>query len=502
MKQLYIALVAIGFVAVLEFSAQAQDSINDYWYRLHEAREIQDWDSVILNARILRTNEGWPDIPTQFQGAILTYEGEALYRNQDYGGAREQLERALSLSVSEQRAAPLYWLMWVEGAEENFPRVAAILLELHEINPDQINSLRYRFLNLVLLELESAGEIHLYEQMLAVLLTDYSLWEPVHFKDWWVTRNIERLLGRGEIQAAMAELDKVLFSSARIRIRTSSDFEALWLQPGFDEMTDPVAGEEATLERAMQRAESHPLSLSLVGQQVRSLTRLGRLEEATGLAENAIQQLEDGEPFEDADARATWIMNELAIRLYAQNRREEANQWMERSTTLSESGNTNVSQVINYATMLMLQGEHEQALRTLEGVGRPSDYGEMWIQSVRACSGHQLGRTEVRDEALNRLEDGWGDNPPAYQRALLCLDEMDAAAELMLDRLAATPHRNEAITAMQNRPLLIGREVMPLADVIDARFTALKQRPDLQAAATEHGRIETIDLYEAYLGSF
>jgi hypothetical protein len=116
-----------------------------------------------------------------------------------------------------------------------------------------------------------------------------------------------------------------------------------------------------------------------------------RVDEAAALAEALLADLEDGEPYRDADEVAPWLMNDLARLFYVENRAREADALMARSAALVVQGRPRITQVISFATLLTYQSRHAEALAILARVENASGFDSMEARSAAACSHHHLG---------------------------------------------------------------------------------------------------------------
>lgn len=199
-----------------------------------------------------------------------------------------------------------------------------------------------------------------------------------------------------------------------------------------------------------------------------------------------------------------WMVNEAAYALVALGRNDEAVRLMDRIAALPlERHGHLVSARINHLEILTSVGRHAEALdwaaRLESHEGEyASDYGKAWIDSTRVCALAALGRAAQTAAPLQRLR-GWSEiNPPALTRAYLCLNDLDAAAALLVQRLG----RNDpvqAILALQDYRLSRGRgQTGPLYD----RLLSLRERPEVRAALDRVGRVLSLPLARTYWGDF
>jgi hypothetical protein len=311
------------------------------------------------------------------------------------------------------------------------------------------------------------------------------------------------LLARGEVERARARVATVLEPREVMTMRVSRTFDPLRGDPEFERRLDVLAAAQAHAERARLSAQRSPRSLSLVNEYAQALHVLGRLEEALAELDRVIPlaQADDAdERFDDVADALNWLLNEKAYLLYDLGRADDARSAFGLSIAAGESGEWSVSQVINFASMLEAEGRPADALQVLHTVGRASPYGDMWVAAVRACAAEQLGDETLRRESLAFLRTHEADNVAARTRALLCVNDLDAAAEIYVRRLGNAEEREAALLALQIYRL--EAETLPRKRVLAERQARVRERPEVRAAIDAVGRIEETPLISAYWGDF
>jgi hypothetical protein len=115
----------------------------------------------------------------------------------------------------------------------------------------------------------------------------------------------------------------------------------------------------------------------------------------------------------------------------------------------------------------------------------------MWIASVRACAADQLGDTVVRRRAMSYLREHERKNVPALARALLCVNDLEGAAALLIRRLRDRAERPDALMSLQvySRPR---GKALPRRAVLAQRLARVRERLDVSAAVEVVGRIEKV----------
>lgn len=287
-----------------------------------------------------------------------------------------------------------------------------------------------------------------------------------------------------------------------LAMRVDRTFDGLRADAAFERQLDLIAAAEADLRESQAKAEAEPRRLSHLTRLSDALRALGRDEEALALIDRhlAVAQGPDGAAqYDDHAENLNWLLNERGYVLYALNRPDEAREAFGAAIASGESGQWNVSQVINFASMLVAEGRAADALQVVSVVGRASPYGDMWVANVKVCANDQLGNVAARDEALAFMRDNADDNIAALSGAYLCLNDLDAAAALYIRRLGDAQMREQALLALQTyraRPT----PALPFTVVLRARLEEVKARPDVRAAIEAVSRVEDVPLHAVYWG--
>lgn len=313
-----------------------------------------------------------------------------------------------------------------------------------------------------------------------------------YFDDFLKMDHARLLLERNRVEEARARLVGIVDIDFVVEMRVDRLYDPLRGDPAFEAQLDVAAAAERDVARSREAMAANPRLMEAV--YMHSMVLLAAMRDAEGLA--AIQQaLErdaaDPEAFTDGDDFRNWLVNMHGYFLYNLGRVDEGRAALQEAAGLKERGEVNVSNIINYGSYLLLEGKAKDAYDLLPRIGEPSPYGRGWIEEIRACAGAQLGDAELKRAGLEYLEAHESDNPAARTRALLCADDLDAAAALMIRRLENRETRREALLALQITPprSAVG---LPHRTFLRDQYAALRERPDVLAAALAVGRIETV----------
>jgi tetratricopeptide (TPR) repeat protein len=305
------------------------------------------------------------------------------------------------------------------------------------------------------------------------------------------------LMTRGQADRARERLQGVIDPTAITMIRIDHLYDPLRTDPAFERRLDAGAAAQETITRARRLVAEQPRHLAAVVGLVRALRDVGRSQEALAEIDRVLPAAQAPPPadnYDDLQDQLNWLLNAKADLLYDLGRNDEARTMFSASMTVNLKGEVNANQAIAFAAMLNAEGRGADALQVLHTVSRLSIYGETLEQSERACAADQTHDQHTRDEALAALRAHEADNPGALSHALLCVNDLNGAAVLMIRRLNNPIEREQALLALQRYHRIPTRR-MPQEVVELQRLAQVRDRPDIQAAVARVGRIEDSPLY-------
>jgi tetratricopeptide (TPR) repeat protein len=303
------------------------------------------------------------------------------------------------------------------------------------------------------------------------------------------------LLARGRIEEARKLLSTVIEIHALARIRSDRLFDPLRADPAFEARLDLAAAAERDLAYSLAMMEEKPRTISAVNRHITKLLIVRRLDEALALADSTLaQDAVNPKAFSDGDESRRWLLDRRAAVLEALGRYAEATDSLLEAANQLEHRRSNVSNMINLASHLVRDGRPVEAMRLLEGIREPTRYGQAWIEANRSCGAVQIGNEAERQRSLEYLKAHEADNVSALSQALLCSNDVDGAAALMIRRLGSQRTSGDALLALQERPDT-GLELQGFRKLLRDRFAALRAREDVLAAATAIGRIELLPVH-------
>jgi beta-barrel assembly-enhancing protease len=219
----------------------------------------------------------------------------------------------------------------------------------------------------------------------------------------------------------------------------------------------------------------------------------GEAEEVIGMTETVAAAGADakGPPPQGARYLASLLDSRSAAQLQL-GRPEEAVVTQVAAARVADPDVDGVSQALNLAHMYASLHRPALARQTIASLTQLSRYGEGERDAIALRTALQLNDATAAQSAREALQTQRVDNPSLYLYTLVIDDRMDEAASLLIQQLHDPMERNSTLLHLQEL-----REYPPLpADTaIVARWNALKQRDDVQAAIRRVGRIERYPLY-------
>ena len=224
-----------------------------------------------------------------------------------------------------------------------------------------------------------------------------------------------------------------------------------------------------------------------------ALMKANRLPEALKVIDDALAlgDLAPGARSELGD-QAKWLLDSRRRVLELMGRWDEveAVQIRARDAALKE-GRDLVSQRINLADLYNRLGRPQDALKELSTF-RPEDasiYGQMVVESVRACAYAGQGDKDRLKASLDTLRAHKDQAPGPVTEAVVCAGDEDGAAALLIARLDDPDQRSHEL--FDDQDYLPAPHPTAFDQMIDDHMKHILRRPDVQAAVARYGVIES-----------
>jgi len=388
------------------------------------------------------------------------------------------------------RFSAAYWA-------ENWVDAAGSLVVLAGHWPQRLSQLHDRTITTTFGALDStsdeAARVELANALFDASWTLEDGLEPSHIWRWLAIN----LLARGQEGRARTVVGRITSPEMLLSLRVDHRYAAIVAAAPEQFDIDRASAAARAKSAAVMRAR--PRSLRALMDHSYDLLSAGENDAVLKLTGDALARIDaagpDAPPFDDLAEFRPWIMNNRAIALSRLGRRHEALAQLERARDLDEDSGPNVSQTINLAGEYLNDGRAREALELVGQLdwsrGGMSPYGKMQMQGVRHAALLVLGDDAEAARALQYLRDHQRDGVRAYQRALIRANDADAAAALLMSRLADVAQRNDALFDVQE-----GLQIPKTAvqQEYEQRWQAVLARADVQAAVSKAGRREKFNL--------
>lgn len=302
------------------------------------------------------------------------------------------------------------------------------------------------------------------------------------------------LIERNQPERATRVIASITTVREIIAMRADRRFDPFLRKPG--DQFDFRTALEADLAARQARSAAAPTSLSGRVDIAKALSSLDRSAEALAFLDAEIEKGRAAKPvagrnpvFDDFDDNLIWALNAKANLLFALDRDDEGLAIMINAARRPERGQVNTSQALNLAATYVAMGRPREALEWVAGVESMSGYGRGVMLSNTVCAKVQLNDTAGAAVAMTELRTLKAANPSAVEWGLLCMNDLDGAAAMLIDRLENPETRGLALAGLQT----YRRSETPWSFIAEAlrRSDLVKARPDVQAVADRVGRIET-----------
>lgn len=269
----------------------------------------------------------------------------------------------------------------------------------------------------------------------------------------------------------------------------------------FDRITqkDPEAFEIAraidfTLKAAETEVRASPNRLQPLMRLQSRLFQSAQFERVISIADDVIAKAAASggtKIYKDFDDHYAWILDQRAQALARLGRWDEALKQREKAARRPEGGQMNVSQVINLGELYNTLGRPQDALDTITEVGAMSPYGRMQLEMVRLDASLQRNDAQAVANHLAFMREHRTDAIATWQMALVITDDLQGAANLLLERLQREDWRNQALVDIQDYMELPST---PVLSKRRSQWKALLARPEVRSAIDSVGRIERYEI--------
>lgn len=321
-------------------------------------------------------------------------------------------------------------------------------------------------------------------------------------RDWMFQTVADAEIEDGNLEAATAALARVQMPGTLMKYLYLEEYAAL--RPLLDaehgdDLSLAVRRYGETLQTALDARPDDPRILTMFGLHLRETGEPERaLAVMAGQADDIGWVREQGE-------HGFWLVNEAAYAELDLGMGEEAISRMDRLVSLGLASNPSlVSMAINRLAVMEAAGDPARTLAEAESLAAQlqnyaSPYGHMWVWSIAACVAYRTGDPERAEFWLSRVEELREENLSALMRSQLCMNDLDAAEALAIERLEGDSPET-MLSAFQETSVEV--RLTPYNETMLERLLAVRDRPAVRAAIEEVGSIRRFAVSTGYWGNF
>ncbi|ADU12058.1 hypothetical protein [Asticcacaulis excentricus] len=274
---------------------------------------------------------------------------------------------------------------------------------------------------------------------------------------------------------------------------------------GYRQMTEAqiAAAYEAQLARHRDFANRNPTLLAGPELVAYDLNQLDRSEEALKVIDEALSKHDrapvNRKPYDDLATRLNWTLDTKSRILWELERYAEAERVLRMARDVAvANGRDMVSQKINLAGLYTSLSRPNEALKEVGNVKvhQANLYGLMSMEGVKVCAYAQTGETDKMKASLAVMLQNAKAAYPPLQSALLCAEDSDTLAKVIIDKLEDPDTRTYALMDVQNYLQRKWSTPEPLARQDIWKKTL--NRADVQASILKYGEIISLPIRPFY----
>lgn len=500
MKYFLILLISLVSFPLLAAEKSTQVEISkDYFYFAKLAKKFFDekkYKDAVTNfntAFSLIKNTKKKDKHALY---IYYYRGTSFFQMKKYNESLADFTYVEKyLNYSYQAIATKFQLaLYLKKPESAYHSV----INFVQTHPEEINKLKikdfwraYR----LLAEKHQDLQLHLME---ALFQNNYQSDKPDKI-EYFHSTLIEQYLDNNDIAKAESIIRNITKSDIIIEMTVDRRYEPFWNKKWFIKISDPNRHIPANLKSTKN---SYMENLRDLDKMMTYLDMLRFVGDNEQIIKRASPVLEKMDRYSHNEKNVLWFQNLLADAYQDNGQFEKANTILEKIFTKPASENgTRINQHINYSLFLLFQGNFKKSLKVANSIDPKytSDYGKGFLNQVKACSLHELGRNKEADLVVNKMLETPDHNYPALAFTLLCFEQSEKLLSLYKERIADKKYRYELAMVFQNYKKHDSEP--PFFNKLMDRFEKFKKKPSLLKILNPYFIIIDVPIYRTYWGN-
>jgi hypothetical protein len=299
------------------------------------------------------------------------------------------------------------------------------------------------------------------------------------------------LLEKGQLTEAVEVSGHVTDTYVLIAMRADRRFDPV--AEAAPAQFDITAAAQRELRGLQAMADKTPNSLELQSHTIEALGNQLHYGAMLAAADAVVSEVTatnyPDKLYQDYDEQYQWILSDRAAAL------ERFGEWDEAVNVLTNSSKligADAGQPLDLASLYCDLGRPKDALSALGQIAQdPNAFGEMQVELVKLDAATQVGDSKQVTRSLRYLAEHRNDSPSTYQAALVLVNQLDKAAELLVTRLHDPGDRLDALESIQT---YVEPPETPRRMELDTRWQAVIGRPEVRSAIDKVGRVESYHL--------
>lgn len=452
----------------------------------HDLRNKDDDAAAATLDAAIHAN-GFANLPDTERYQALLLAGLVAYDRGERASAHELLVRASSFSQSDGIA----WYFRLSAAFDlrNYQDSAYCVITITQRWPDTLDEVSRQAIYTIKTQLEGDPK---FEREYLQALFDVE-WSDSYGEPSVLWRELARLwLAQGNVQKAAIAAARITSARVALGMLVDDRFDSITQKNLAAYDVDRLAQKEIDDARTRVAADKDQLSHVVTLQGLMLDTR--HYDEALAIADDVIAKSKDGKGpalYKDFDDHYIWILDQRARALARLGRWDEAAEQWGRAARRPEQGQMNVSQIINLGQFYVDLRRPKDALDAIAELGNMSPYGRMQLEMVKLGVALQQYDAAATAEHLAYMREHRADAIATWQNALLLSNDLDAAGDLLVERLQSEQWRSDALTDMQQYATT---RTTPVDTERLKRWNTVISQPKVQVALAKVGRIKHFNL--------
>lgn len=348
---------------------------------------------------------------------------------------------------------------------------------------------------------DAVGDLHSHLRQSGALVADREMLDALFDAHWQIDGREPSLLWRQLVLYHLVDDGHARADAVALRITSAEAAIGMWADKRFDSITRKYPRHfnvqrllAAEIAERQARMAAYPDELEPITDLEILFLMTRKYPDVLGISDATVARVEFGggkTAYADFDRWYVWVLDYRARALMREQRWGDAMRVEARAAQYPEQGSPNTSQFINLGTWLANLRKPDEAAEAISKVGGVSAFGGMQYEGVKLRIAVDRRDESAIRASMTYMRAHQAEDITGWEDALLLQGNKDAAAALLIQRLADPEQRLGALTDMQNYASCLQT---PLEQLVGRRWRAVTTRVDVRAALRQVGRVRQYDL--------